>query len=70
MVTAGFEPGLPKRADLECVAVDQSAIEPCLIARQYFFTVIIEMVAAGVSNKPPAGLEPATLRLKVPCSTD
>ena len=62
---AGFEPALPKETDLESVALDHSAIDPWL-SRHYLFELInTDEFAVNVSNKPPAGLEPATLRLKV-----
>ena len=68
---AGFEPALPKETDLKSVALDHSAIAPLLfywsVTRHigFLYLIIEEKVAVCVSNKPPAGLEPAALRLKV-----
>ena len=48
----GFEPSPPKRTQLKCVALDHSAIASKWLAKY-------------ANLKPPAGLEPAALRLKV-----
>ena len=72
---AGFEPAPPKRTELKSVALDHSAIAPLLFVARHIWVSVInkrreEKVAVCVSKKPPAGLEPAALRLKVSCSTD
>ena len=71
MSPAGFEPALPKETDLESVALDHSAIDPeCLRDTICLILINTDEFAVDVSKKPPAGLEPAALRLKVSCSTD
>ena len=70
MSPAGFEPALPKETDLESVALDHSAIDPVSLRDTICLNYNTDEFAVDVSNKPPAGLEPAALRLKVSCSTD
>ena len=67
LVPAGFEPAHPKIVDLESTALDHSAMAPLGLVLETHFEHIIKSlnVAVYVSKKPPAGLEPAALRLKV-----
>ena len=65
LAPAGFEPALPKETDLESVALDHSAIDPVCLRDTICLNYNTDEFAVDVSNKPPAGLEPATLRLKV-----
>ena len=78
MTPAGFEPAHPKINELKSFALDHSAIVSVvlLLLNTFFDANQIKSlerekgVAVCIHKKPSAGLEPATLRLKVLCSTD
>ena len=70
MTPAGFEPAHPKINELKSFALDHSAIDPVCLRDTICLNYNTDEFAVDVSKKPPAGLEPAALRLKVSCSTD
>ena len=65
MTGGGFEPPPPKRTQLKCVALDHSAIPSKENTELIIIISICDKFAGKFSKKPPAGLEPAALRLKV-----
>ena len=58
MSPAGFEPALPGETDLKSVALDHSA----MVTKGVIWYHLKGLIQRP---KPRAGLEPATLRLKV-----
>ena len=55
VTSAGFEPAHPKIIELKSIALDHSAM----------MSILDSILMSGPTTKPRAGLEPATLRLKV-----